>query len=198
MNSKLALTLAAALWTACGIARADIIVTGDSAPPNVLVFDGSNQTTDGTDYEGPFSDGAQAVTFLTIGTFDFTIPTGDTVTGLTISGTFGDVNFSTTALTDLFVDGIKVAECDSFSDPCFAGTVDGSLVPWSYTFTAANLSTLAPELASGSLDFTAVQKSFGSVIVGAPMLDIQVTPEPSTIFTLAGGLLAMLVARRRK
>jgi hypothetical protein len=181
----------ASLVLACAsLAHADIIVTP--------TFDSSNQAAppDTTDYEGPFDDGASAVEHITIGAFDFTIPSDDVITGATIYGTFGDVNSSTTALADLFVDSgsIPVAGCDSFSAPCFAGTVDGSLVPWSYTFTGSQLSALT----GGSLDFTAVQKSFGILVVGTPTLDLQVVPEPSFIFPLAGGLLAIAGWRRRK
>jgi hypothetical protein len=174
------------------LAQADIIV----AP----TFDASNQASapDTTDYEGNFYDFSS--TFppvpINIGTFDFTIPAGDQIVGATISGTFGDVNFGTTALTDLFVDGgtIEVASCGSFTDPCAAGTIDGSLVQWSYTFTSAQLASLT----GGSLDFTAVQDSFGAIVVGTPTLDIQTVPEPSSIFTLAGGMLAFVALRRRK
>ncbi len=55
-----------------------------------------------------------------------------------------------------------------------------------------------PISTGGSLDFTAVQNSFGAVVVGTPILDIQTVPEPSSVFTLAGGLLAFAVLRRRK
>ncbi len=170
-------------------AHADIIV----AP----TFDPSNQAAppDTTDYEGNFYDFSS--TFppdpITIGTFDFTIPTGDQIVGATISGTFGDVNEPGSALADLFVDGgsIQVAACD---DPTASCAVGGSPVSWSYTFTKAQLG----DLTGGSLDFTAVQNSFGAVIVGTPSLDIQAVPEPSSIFTLAGGLLAFAAWRRRK
>jgi hypothetical protein len=164
-------------------------------------FDVSNQAAppDTTDYEGNFYDGSAAPYDLTIGTFTFSIPTGDTVTGGTISGTFGDQNIPVTALADLYVDGIEVGECDSDDSACAAGTLDGSLVPWTYTFDAADLNNLDSALSSGSLDFTAVQNGFGALIVGTPTLDLQVaTPEPASIFTLAGGLLAFAAWRRRK
>jgi len=171
------------------LAHADIIVTP--------TFDPSNQAAppDTTDYEGNFYDFSS--TFppdpITIGTFDFTIPTGDQIVGATISGTFGDVNIPTTAVTDLFVDdgNIQVAACDDPSAPCAVG---GSPVSWSYTFTDAQFG----DLAGGSIDFTAIQNSFAAVVVGAPTLDIQTVPEPSSIFTLAGGLLAFAACRRRK
>lgn len=173
-------------------------------------FDASNQTSppDTTDYEGIFYDGS--TTFppasTTIGSFNFTpIPAGATVLGATISGTFGDVNFPVTALTDLFVlgGGIEVGACDLNPDSsfpaCEAGTDDGSLVSWSHTFNSTELGELATDLASGSIDFTAVQNMpFGAIVVGSPTLDIQVTPEPSTLITLAGGLVALAAFRRRK
>jgi hypothetical protein len=194
MNRSALLTFTLATALGLGLtasAKADIIVTP--------TFDPSNQAAppDTTDYEGNFYD--FSVTFpsnpITIGTFTFSIPKGDVITGATISGTFGDQNIPVTALTDLFVDGtIKVGGCDSNSDPCAAGTIDGSLVPWSHPFTATELGALT----GGSLAFTAVQNSFGAVIVGTPTLDIQVVPEPSSIFTLAGGLLAFAAWRRRQ
>lgn len=182
------------------LAQADIIV-GPS-------FDSSNQAMppDTTDYEGQFFDGTAAPYAINIGTFLFTIPTGYVVTGATISGTFGDVNYSTTALADLFVDNgtIKVGGCDLKANgsypACFTGTLNGSLVSWSHSFTASQLGDLAADFASGSLDFTATQNSLGALVVGTPTLDIQAfpTPEPSYIFTLAGGLLALAAWRRRK
>ena len=59
---------------------------------------------------------------------------------------------------------------------------------------------MPPDFATGSLDFSAVQNSFGAVIVGAPVLDIEVakTPEPSYLFAVAGGMLAMAALRRRR
>jgi hypothetical protein len=187
-----ALIISASLFaTFSGVAKADDIIVTPT-------FDASNTSPDTTDYEGPFFDGSASPYDLTIGTFHFSIPTGAEVTGGTISGTFGDANSNPgTALVDLFVLGgtIEVGECDSDGDPCAAGTLDGSLVPWSYTFDAAQLGDF---VSSGSLDFTAIQTGFGVTVVGTPTLDIQVTPEPASSFTLAGGLLAIAALRRRK
>jgi hypothetical protein len=202
MNLPRTLLLACLAVGAASLASADSI----SVTPT---FSSSNQTAppDTSDYEGVFYDFSS--TFpppsISIGTFSFAIPAGEVVEGATISGTFGDVNIGTTALTDLFVLGgnIEVAECDSTGGgtifpPCATGTVDGSLVPWSYTFTSTDLSNLAADFSAGTLDFTAVQNGFGSVVVGTPVLDIQVSPEPGSIFTLAGGLLALAALRLRK
>lgn len=189
-----ALIISAALFVALsGAAKADIFVEP--------TFDPSNQTSppDTTDYEGPFFDGTASPYDITIGTLNFTVPANEYVTGGTISGTFGDANYSGTALVDLFVLGgsTEVGECDSDTAFCALGTPDGSLVPWSYTFDAAQLGDF---VSSGSLDFTAVQTGFGVTVVGTPTLDLAVapTPEPASIFTLAGGLLAIAALRRRK
>jgi hypothetical protein len=185
------------------LAQADLIVQP--------TFSASNTTPlpDTSDYEGVFYDFFS--TFppnpITIGTFSFVIPRGYDVTGGTISGTFGDVNEPTTALTDLYVlnGSIEVGECDTSGGgtiypPCATGTVNGSLVPWSYTFDSIDLNHLVSDFSSGSLDFTAVQNGFGQVVVGTPNLDLQLAqvPEPASIFSLAGGLLAIAALRRRK
>lgn len=167
-------------------------------------FSASNQAAppDTTDYEGIFYDFSSTFppSSIPIGTFSFTaIPPGDHIASATISGTFGDVNYGTTALTDLYAGGIEVAECDApggvYPD-CAVGTVDGSLVPWSYTFTDGSLTALAAELAAG-LDFTAVQNGFGSVVVGTPTLSLVLTPEPGSIVLLASAL-ALAAFRIRK
>lgn len=202
---QLRLLLAICFGLGCAsFAQASVIVVEP-------VFSGSNQAAppDTTDYEGVFYD--YSSTFppasIAIGTFNFTIPANNIVTGATISGTFGDVNIPVTALTDLYVlnGAIEVGACDASDGgtvypPCAVGTVDGSLVPWTYTFTSTDLNNMAADFSSGSLDFSAVQNGFGAVIVGTPALDISVAtiPEPGSIFILAGGLFALGALRRRK
>lgn len=198
--TTLALTIALSLSMAVGARASQLTVSP--------TFDISNQAAlpDTTDYEGIFYDDSTSFPppSITIGAFNFIIPTGQHVLGATISGTFGDVNIPNSALTDLFVLGgtIQVGACDLNPDtsypPCAAGTIDGSLVPWSHTFTSAELNSLAADFSAGSIDFTAVQNSPGAVVVGAPTLDLQVTPEPAPIVTIAGGLLALAALRRRK
>jgi hypothetical protein len=206
-NNMTKQTIAAVFFTI--VASLGLAVTAQAG--DIVVgptFGASNQTAppDTTDYEGIFYDGTETLpSSVSIGTFNFTIPTGLDVMGATISGTFGDVNLPVTALTDLFVLGgtIEVGACDLNLDstypPCAAGTADGPLVPWSHTFTSADLNSLAGDFAAGAIDFSAVQNSvFGAVVVGAPVLDIQITPEPASILTLTGGLLAFVALRRRK
>jgi hypothetical protein len=153
---------------------------------------------------GEFDESPFLVTPATLGVFTFTIPTGETVVGGTISGTFGNNDVpgftNVTALSDYFVanGAIKVAGCDSFTDPCIAGTVSGAPDPWSYTFSQNDLTTLAPYFSAGSLDFSVTQNSFGAIQTGPITLDLQVTPEPSSYaFTCALCLAGIVVLRRR-
>ena len=91
------------------------------------------------------------LTPVLIGAFSFTIPTGESVIGGTISGTFGndDVPDTTesTAPSDYYIDNntIEVASCD---DSLTGAACDTSSAPtsWSYTLTASDLSNLSAEL----------------------------------------------------
>jgi hypothetical protein len=154
----------------------------------------------------PESDGQ--FTFITpatttLGDFTFAIPTGWTVVGGTISGTFGNTDVpgltNTAALSDYFVanGAIQVAGCDSFTDPCTAGTVSGAPDPWSYTFSQSDLTTLAPYFSAGSLDFSVTQNFVGEVNTGPVTLDLQITPEPASFFFTCVLCLAGIVLRRR-
>lgn len=152
---------------------------------------------------GEFDESPFLITPATLGVFTFTIPAGETVGGGTISGTFGNTDVpgltNVTALSDYFVanDAIKVAGCDSFTDPCIAGTADGAPDPWSYTFTQNDLTTLAPYFTAGSLDFSVTQNSFGAIQTGPITLDLQVTPEPASFFFTCALCLAGIALRRR-
>lgn len=146
-----------------------------------------------------------------IGDFTFAIPNGDMVLGATISGSFGN-NFSSgittiTADSNYFVDGtaIEVATCDSpnvatngLSLACDGGISITSPTTWTYTFTAANLATLAPLFAAGSVDFNYVQNYYGQVNTGNTTLSITITPEPATSIAITLGVAGIAVLRRRK
>jgi hypothetical protein len=62
----------------------------------------------------------------TIGTFTFSIPLGDLVTGITISGSFGNADSGTTALSDYYIGfsgdetAVEVAACDSILADCYS------------------------------------------------------------------------------
>jgi hypothetical protein len=153
------------------------------------------------DYDGTASFGPFPST-LAIGDFTFSIPTGYTVIGATISGTFGNNDVpgttDTSAPADLFVDGgtIEVAECDdalSFTAACDAGS---SPTAWSYIFTPSDLSNLGPEFAAGSVDLSAIQNDVFAVNLGSLTLDIQAVPEPNTLLLLGSAMAAFALLRR--
>jgi hypothetical protein len=175
--------------------RGDVIVTLPSS------YDSPN----GYDFVSTFPPSGST----TIGTFTFSIPSGVAVTGITISGTFGNPDSGTTALSDYYLGfsgdetAIEVAGCDNILDDCYSAQ-NGPTV-WSYSLTSSNLSTLASAIASGSLDFTytwdnntqfALPGDLQFVYAGAPTLDIQVTPEPAAVLLCFGGLAGIAAIRR--
>lgn len=151
---------------------------------------------------------------VTIGTYIFTIPSGASVTGITISGYFGNGDGTTTALSDYYLGfggdetAVKVAGCDSASANCYSGQ-EGPYA-WSATLTTAQISALSSALTAGSIDFTytwgnspAVQDFFSQtgydsqfVYAGATSIDISYSPEPATILFGITGLTAIAVLRR--
>jgi hypothetical protein len=165
----------------------------------------SYDSPNGYDFVSTFPPGGST----TIGTFTFSIPAGGIVTGITISGTFGNGDSGTTALSDYYLGfsgdetAVEVAGCDSILANCYSN--QNGPTAWTDTLTAANLSTLASAIAGGSLDFTytwdnntqfAVMGFDQYVYAGASTLGIQVTPEPATALMCFGGL-AVIAALRR-
>jgi hypothetical protein len=144
----------------------------------------------------------------TIGTYTFTIPAGEDVTGITISGTFGNGDSPTTALSDYYLGyagnetAVLLVGCDDPTADCASG---GSPTPWSVTLTQSQIDALSTGLDDGSLDFTYTWDTptfaFAGVDVnvyaGATTLDITTTPEPNTILFCLSGLAGIVVLRRR-
>ncbi len=157
------------------------------------VFSPTNQSGDGTTYfnapaAGPFAP-------VTIGEFDFTIPAGESVFGGTFNGNFGsNVLGSGTAQVDLFLNGIAVASCDAACE--FAS--ESADVPWTYTFTSAQLSSLS----SGAAVLTALQKGVSQIVLDPTSVNIQTqvapVPLPGAIWLLGSGLLSLFGFARRK
>jgi hypothetical protein len=150
----------------------------------------------------------------TIGTFTISIPAGDSVTGITISGNFGNPDGTTTALSDYYLGfstdetAVEVASCDNISDNCYSGQ-EGPYT-WTATLTQAEIAALAPALAAGSIDFTytwgsspPVQDFFSPtgyddqyVYAGDPTIDVSLSPEPATILICLSGLAGLAALRR--
>jgi hypothetical protein len=150
------------------------------------------------EYNGAFEDPSLTYPLpsVLIGTFSYTIPTGDRLVGATISGTFGNLDqANTTALSDYFLGSVEVAACDSTANPCFSADINAPPTAWTYTFTAAQLAALA----TGSANFSVVQNGPFSVQTGITELDLIVaTPEPAAIFLLCGGLAGIALLRRKQ
>jgi hypothetical protein len=176
-------------------------------PPGFNWYDSSN----GYDYSPGDLPPAGATI---VGTFTFAIPTGNSVTGITINGFFGNGDSDTTALSDYYLgdstDGetaVDVANCDVPTDPC--ADDDGAPTPWNATLTKLEIGDLANGLAGGSLDFTYTWDSTPPVIptpgfdqyvyAGAPTIDITyaaATPEPATVLFCFSGLAGLAAFRR--
>jgi hypothetical protein len=144
----------------------------------------------------------------TIGTFTFSIPVSDLV-GMTISGTFGNGDNATTALSDYYLGftgdetAVEVASCDVIAANCYSN--QNGPTSWSYTLTAGNLSTLHSAITGGSLDFTytwdnntqfAFPGDLQYVYAGASTLAIQVAPEPASVLLCFCGLAGIAALRR--
>lgn len=130
---------------------------------------------------------------VTIGTFTYTIPVGDTILAATVSGFFGTSYAPSTALENLYVAGIEVASCANESDNCW-NDPSGVQTPWSYTFTPGQFAALQ----SGSADYTVVQTGDFQVESGITTLSITVAPEPATVAMCSAGLCLLPYLRRKR
>jgi hypothetical protein len=174
-----------------------------------LNTDGSYDSPVGYDYSTPAT--TPPTSYQNIGTFNFTIPAG--VASITVSGSFGDSNVSTTALSDYYLgfsgdqeeeEAVEVAACDSITANCYSGQ-EGPY-SWSVTLTPTEIAALGPGLAAGSLDFgytwdtgvtptpdplspTGYDAQY--VYAGAATLDITPTPEPGTALLWFTGVMGL-------
>jgi hypothetical protein len=180
---------------------------------DIIATTGSYDSPDGYDYDTTFPPAG----YQLIGTFAFSIPAGENVASITISGSFGNGDVPNTALSDYYLGfagdetAVEVAACDSISANCYSGQ-EGPYT-WSATLTQAEIADLAPALTAGSIDFTYTWDStppaqpisdFLSptgyddqyVYAGAATLDITPTPEPATVLFCFTGLASLAAFRR--
>jgi hypothetical protein len=154
----------------------------------------------------------------TIGTYAVAIPTGVSVTGITILGAFGNSDVPVTALSDYFLGfagnetAVEVAQCDSASADCYSNQDANN--SWSATLTAAQIATLAPAFTAGSLDFTYTWGSSPAisdplsvftggtgydpqyVYAGETTIDVSLSPEPATVLFCLSGMAGIVALRR--
>jgi hypothetical protein len=191
---------------------APLIVTS-SAHGGVIQTLASYDSSTGYDYDTTFPTPGQSTT---IGTYTFAIPAGANVTGITISGTFGNGDVPNTALSDYYLGfsgdetAVEVAACDSILNNCYSGQ-EGPYF-WTATLTPAEIADLVPALTAGSLNFTYTWDSsppaepipdlFSStgyddqyVYAGAATIDISYTPEPATLLLCLSGLTIVVALR---
>lgn len=194
---------------------AAIILTTPVQAGEIILNTPSYDSPNGYDFDTTFPPTGPT----TIGTYTFTPFTAaelDSITGITISGTFGNGDSPTTALSDYYlgISGgdeteVEVAACDSILDNCYSGQ-EGPYA-WNATLTPTEIADLAPALEAGSIDFTYTWGSsppisdpfFSStgyddqyVYAGATQLEITSTPEPNTVLFCLGGMAGVIMLRR--
>jgi len=180
-----------------------------SAHADIIESTSSYDSPGGYDFVSTFPPAGSA----TIGTYTFTIPTGDTVTGITISGSFGNGDSATTALSDYYLGfssnetAVEVAECDNIAADCYSN--QNGPTGWSVTLTAPQVAALTTGITGGSLDFTYTwdnNTSFAfpgydqNVYADPATIDITytgaATPEPAAFLICFGGLAGIVSLRR--
>src|SRR5215470_17028966 len=135
------------------------------------------------------------------GAMPFTIPSGQTIVGAIFSSTLGNSNpldfDGSTAVMTVDVNGVQVGSCPDKSSPCWIGT--GSPIPFTYTFTSADLLALG----SGTADLTITQTDCCVIRLGASTLVITTspttaTPEPGSLALLGFGVLGLAALKLGK
>jgi hypothetical protein len=119
---------------------------------------------------GPF-------TTMTVGEFDFSVPSGQAVTAGSFSGDFGsNIIGSATSQAKLFVDGVQLAVCDA---NCEAASAAND-VAWSYSLTASDLLTLSTNSLwlAGKAVITATQLSASQVVLDPTTVSLNTAPVP--------------------
>ncbi len=132
----------------------------------------------------------------TIGTFDFSVPAGQSVIGATISGFFGHALTPSTAAQEIYADNVLVATCVYLAD-CW--TNEEAPLPWSYTFTGAELGIFA----DGQVVLTDKQTDCCIIRLSETTLQVftdttPAVPEPETYALMLGGLAVVAWAARRR
>jgi hypothetical protein len=117
---------------------------------------------------------------INIGTFQFTLLPGESISAATVSGTWGNSSRpDSSAAVDLFLDGALVAQC-FVSTLCWFDA-DPDLVPWSFEFSPSQLALLADAQAV----LTGQQNSSIQVYLGSLALDLTINSPP--VLTVTGG-----------
>jgi hypothetical protein len=168
----------------------------------------SYDSPDGYDFAATFPPGGSTI----IGTFTFTPFTPDADTAITISGSFGNGDVPTTALSDYYLGfstdeaAVEVAACDSILANCYSG--EEGPYSWAITLTQPEIASLATGLEAGSLDFSYTWGSspaiadflsptgYDAQYVYAGAATLVTSPEPASALLFFSGLAGIVVVRR--
>jgi hypothetical protein len=150
------------------------------------------------DFSGPFIGPAGPFPQppLTVGTFAYAIPAGQSITSATVAGAWGNAQQAfATAGVDVFLDGILVARCLPLAPDCWE--LGAPLRRWTFTFGPAQLAALA----DGSALLTAVQTNNDVIRLGQPTLTLLVgptaaVPEPATLSLVGAGIAVLILGAR--
>jgi hypothetical protein len=152
-------------------AQASTITGTVNTGNNAANFSGDSVTFAGAPSSGPFP------TTMTVGEFDFSVPSGQRVTAGSFSGDFGSNSLASgTSQARLFVDGVQLALCDA---SCESASQSDD-VAWSYTLTASDLSALSTNALwlAGKAIITATQLSASQVVLDPTTVNLNVEPVP--------------------
>ena len=146
------------------------------------------------DYDSPFITSGFPVDLGVIGTFNFALPAGSTITSATFSGTYGTTTQSaSTAGYDAVIEGQRIEVCIPLAAECWQ--VGSDFRPFAFALDSASW----PGLFDGSADLRLIQTNNDVIRLGTPTLTInfRAVPAPATSALLALGLAALMAGRRR-
>ena len=160
-------------------------------------FSPTNQSADGTTYYNAPTNAPFAP--VTVGEFDFTVPSGQAIDGGTFSGNFGsNVLGSGTAQVNLFLDGVAVASCGA---ACEAAS-NSADVAWLYTLSSTDLALLAGNAnwQAGKAVLTALQNTPSQIVLDPSSVSLTTTavPIPGAVWLLGSTLAPLFGFARRK
>lgn len=148
------------------------------------------------DFDGPSDQSGFPVDLGVIGSFNYLLPGGVTITGASIGGDFGTFSHPlSTAAFNISIAGTTLVACTQGDPGCYlAGAAQR---PFALSLPASSFA----HLLAGDAHLKIIQTSDVVVRYGTPTLTIHYrdgqVPEPATWLLTAAGAAATLVLRRR-